>query len=142
MARPSTGLRPLDDLLGGLRVGDNVVWEAGEDTSLAPFIPAFVRASRRARGLVYVSVNVSPPEVLDRFGDAWEPERFLLVDCFTDGLGRGEETFRRFYRSRRAREVRGHRIATADHRSVQTELESIERDLGQGTSYVFDRPPR
>jgi len=138
MARPSTGFRPLDDLLGGLRVGDNVVWEAGEDTSLDPFIAAFIRASRRARGLVYVSVNVSPPEVLDRFGDVWEPERFLLVDCFTEGLGRGEETFRRFYRSRRAREVRVHKIATADPRAVQAELESIERDLGQGTSYVFD----
>src|SRR3972149_4295922 len=73
MARPSTGFRPLDILLGGLRVGDNVVWEAGEDTSLDPFVAAFIRASRRARGLVYVSVNVSPPEVLDRFGGVGGP---------------------------------------------------------------------
>jgi len=139
MARPSTGLRPLDDLVGGLRFGDNVVWETGEDTSVDPFVSAFVRASGKASGLAYVSFHVSPVGVLDRLREEWDPERFLLVDCFTDGLGRSEETFRRFYRSRRAREVRIERIGNpADPDETQAALAAIEQKLGPGTRYVFD----
>ena len=139
MTRPSTGLRPVDDLIGGLRVGDNVVWEAEEDTSVDPFVSAFVRASHKAPGLVYVSFHVSPMEVLDRLREEWDPKSFMLVDCFTDGLGRGDETFRRFYRSRRVREIRVHRVSDpSDSEGVHTALADIERDLGHDTRYVFD----
>lgn len=139
MPRPTTGLRPIDDLIGGLRVGDNVVWEVEEDASVEPFVSAFVRASTRSRGLAYVSFHASPTGVLDRLGDMWDAERFLLVDCFTDGLGRGEDTFQRFYRSRRARAIRVRRIADpADAEGVQATLVEIEQELGHDTRYVFD----
>ncbi len=139
MVRATTGLRPVDDLLGALRLGDNVVWEVEEDTSPDPFVSAFVRASRKAPALAYVSFHVSAKEVLDRLRDEWEPERFLLVDCFTEGLGQGEETFDRFYRTRRAREVRLERIPDpADADRVQAALAQVERELGPGTRYVFD----
>lgn len=139
MPQPSTGVRPVDDLVGGLRIGDNVVWETEEDTTVEPFVSAFLRASGRAPGLVYVSFHVSPVGVLDRLSEEWNAERFLLVDCFTDGLGRGEETFTRFYRSRRARGVKVERIANpGDAEAVQARLAEIEREQGFGTRYVFD----
>jgi transcriptional regulator with XRE-family HTH domain len=139
MIRPTTGLRPVDDLLGALRVGDNVVWETGEDATVDPFVAALVRASRKTPGLAYVSFHVSPTEILDRFQQGWDPKRFLLVDCFTDGIGRGEDTFRQFYRSRRARTVRVHRITDPlQDEAVQVALAGIESELGQGARYVFD----
>lgn len=138
MGRPSTGLRSLDDLLGGLRVGDNVVWEVEEEASVEPFVRAFVRAPRGAE-LVYVSFHVSPTEVLDRFADGWDPRRSLLVDCFTHGLGGGEDTFARFYRSRRARELRVELVREpGDPSAVQEALAGIERRVGRGGRYVFD----
>lgn len=139
MAKPTTGLRPLDDLLGGLRVGDNVVWEAEGGVGLDPFVTAFVRASRRPAGLVYVSFHVSPAAVLDRLEEVWGADGSLLVDCFTDGLGRSEETFGSFYRSRRARKLRVIRVERpGDPEGVQTALAELELELGKGTRYVFD----
>lgn len=139
MGKATTGLRPLDDFLGGLRVGDNVVWETDGDVGLDPFVSAFVRASRRAAGLAYVSFHVSPAAVLDRLDEVWEADRSLLVDCFTDGLGRSEETFGSFYRSRRARRFRVIRVERPeDPGAVQAALAELELGLGKGTSYVFD----
>ena len=42
MERPSTGIDALDELLGGLGVGDNVVWQASDPTEIG-------RASCRER---------------------------------------------------------------------------------------------
>jgi len=139
MARPTTGIRPVDDLMGGLRLGDNVVWTAEGEATLDPFVSAFVRASKRAPALVYVSFHVSPAEVLSRLREVWDPERFLLVDCFTDGLGQSEETFARFYRTRAARGLRLQRVAgAADAAGLQAALADVERGLGADTRYVFD----
>ncbi|HEX2089362.1 MAG TPA: hypothetical protein VHI54_05450, partial [Actinomycetota bacterium] len=85
---PSTGIQSLDGLIDGLRYGDNVVWEIdGPDQT--PFMAAFLRASR-GTPLVYVSLHVSPQAILDRFAAEWDPNNFLLIDCFTDGLARGD----------------------------------------------------
>lgn len=139
MPRPTTGFRPLDDLIGGLRVGDNVVFEAQEDTTPDQFVSAFVRASARTSGLVYVSFHVPPNAVLDRLEAVWDPDRFLLVDCFTDGLGRADATFDRFYRTRRARQLRVTRVPSpADADRVGEMMATLEDDLGPNTRYVFD----
>jgi hypothetical protein len=42
MGRPSTGIGGLDDLLDGLGVGDNVVWQAPEPAHIEPFVHAFL----------------------------------------------------------------------------------------------------
>ncbi|MFN8223372.1 MAG: XRE family transcriptional regulator [Gaiellales bacterium] len=41
---PSTGLPALDAALGGLHWGDNVVWEAAQVSTLAPFVAASAKA--------------------------------------------------------------------------------------------------
>ena len=81
MPRLTTGLRPLDDVIGGLRKGDNVVLEAAEGTTSDEVVLVFARASGRTAGLAYVSFHVPPTAILDRLQRVWDPDRFVLVDC-------------------------------------------------------------
>jgi transcriptional regulator with XRE-family HTH domain len=139
MVRPSTGLRVLDDLIGGVRVGDNLVFETSGEIAIDGFVSAFVRASKRASGLAYVSFHVPPTVVLDRYAADLDLSRAVLVDCYTDGAGGSEPAFERFYRSNEARGARVTRVreaAAVD--AVQRSMTSLEDDRGPGTRYVFD----
>lgn len=139
MPRPTTGLRPLDDVIGGLHIGDNVVLEAEEDTTTDEFVSAFVRASAGTAGLAYVSFHVPPTVILDRLQALWDPRRFVLVDCFTDGLGGSDATFGRFYRSRRARDLQVRRVRDpAAYDRVSATMAELEDGSGPNTRYVFD----
>jgi transcriptional regulator with XRE-family HTH domain/KaiC/GvpD/RAD55 family RecA-like ATPase len=96
--RLSSGVEHLDELLGGLFIGDNVVWfdDAG---SLAPvFCLNFLRISReQGKPLVYVSFDRSPKNLLDKLGPLAEYEGLTILDCFTGGKGAGSEIFLKFY---------------------------------------------
>lgn len=129
----------LDDLIGGVRVGDNLVFETSGEIAIDGFVSAFVRASTRASGLAYVSFHVPPTVVLDRYAADLELSRAVLVDCYTDGAGGSDPAFERFYRSNEARGARVTRVreaAAVD--AVQRSMTSLEDDLGPGTRYVFD----
>jgi transcriptional regulator with XRE-family HTH domain len=66
----STGIGGLDDALGGLLVGDNVVWAhaPGATDTVDAFEAAFATATVTAgRPLVWVTGQRSPAEVRDRF---------------------------------------------------------------------------
>lgn len=139
MTTASTGIPELDRLVGGLRVGDNVLWQVGHGTSADPFVSAFVQEAGDTPGLVYVSLHVPPAAILDRFGDAWDPERFLLVDLFTHGVGGGDPAFVGFRRSARGRGVQIRTVRhPADAASTLGELAEIEHERGRRTRYVFD----
>jgi transcriptional regulator with XRE-family HTH domain len=139
MARPSTGLRPLDDLIDGVRIGDNLVFETDGEVSVDGFVSAFVRASAAAAGLAYVSLLAPPSIVLDRFPADTDPGRTVLVDLYTDGLGASDEASRRGYRKRKEGTARIERVRSAgdvDH--VLTLMTALEDELGPDTRYVFD----
>ena len=137
MARLTTGLRGLDRLIGGLHYGDNVVWESS-GIALDPFVERFIDGSAGSP-TVYVSFHVSPKAILDRFGGALDPERSLVLDCFTDGLGRGQDAFTAYYRSRRRSRVRVERLERPrDPEAVTDALVTLGRELGKGARYVFD----
>jgi transcriptional regulator with XRE-family HTH domain len=140
MRRPSFGLRPLDDLIGGLRIGDNLVLESSSgEVSVDGFVSAFVRQSRGANRLAYLSFHVPPHVVLDRLSGVWDAERHLLVDCYTDGLGGSESAFVRFYRTKLARDFDVLRVEdVADPISVRARMSALEHKLGPNTRYVFD----
>jgi pyruvate, water dikinase len=105
---PSTGLPELDSVLGGLRLGDNVVWQVGSIEEYLPFAKLyFQQAHRQGRKLVYFHFErhdeLIPPGVdaethrLDP-GDGFEtltaeihriitrtgPGAFYLFDCLSD----------------------------------------------------------
>ncbi|MDD3581031.1 MAG: helix-turn-helix domain-containing protein, partial [Desulfobacca sp.] len=99
--RVASGVNRLDFLLGGLFIGDNVIWhdEAG---SLAPvFCLNFIQASQvENKPIIYVSFDRSPKNLLDKLGPLAEYPLLTIIDCFTNGKGSGSEIFLKFYEER------------------------------------------
>jgi KaiC/GvpD/RAD55 family RecA-like ATPase len=94
----STGIPDLDALMGGFRVGDNVILQVDVGTPPRAFTLAFLReALARAERVVYVSFDHSPATVLDSVRDLPEGD-LTVLDCFTHGKGRSESVFLDFYR--------------------------------------------
>ena len=96
--RVPSGVGRLDLLLGGLFIGDNVVWhdDAG---SLAPvFCLNFLQASQlQQKPIIYVSFDRSPKNLLDKLGDLANYPQLTILDCFTSGKGGGSPFFLKFY---------------------------------------------
>ena len=60
--RVSSGLPPLDELIDGLRLGDNVVWQVEDLDDYRRFSEAFLEQSRRdKRSFIYVRFGTHPP---------------------------------------------------------------------------------
>jgi transcriptional regulator with XRE-family HTH domain len=96
--RVPSGVSRLDLLLGGLFIGDNVVWhdDAG---SLAPvFCLNFLQASQlQEKPIIYVSFDRSPKNLLDKLGNLAHYAGLIILDCFTNGKGGGSGFFLKFY---------------------------------------------
>jgi transcriptional regulator with XRE-family HTH domain len=138
MDRPSTGVDPLDELLDGLGVGDNVVWQAADPADVEPFVQALLRSARGTTPLAYLSLRLPPASVLDRFGPVWDPDRFILLDGWTaaphartDRVGVATAGSPSPARVRRLKDPAG-------MDEVNRELAEIEDELGPGARYVFD----
>jgi hypothetical protein len=106
----SSGLESLDKVLGGLRIGDNVVWRIEAIDDYRAFVAPFVAGSRAAgRRVVYIRFAPRPPIVdaaavdavhdLDAFRGFESftvrlhqiirqegPETFYVFDCLSDLL--------------------------------------------------------
>jgi len=96
--RVPSGVNRLDLILGGLFIGDNVVWhdDAG---SLAPiFCLNFLQASEhQEKPIIYVCFDRSPKSLLEKLGPLSEYPALTLLDCFTSGKGKEAGTFVKFY---------------------------------------------
>jgi|UniRef100_A0A7V6A1Z4 transcriptional regulator with XRE-family HTH domain/KaiC/GvpD/RAD55 family RecA-like ATPase len=96
--RVPSGVNRLDLLLGGLFIGDNVVWhdDAG---SLAPiFCQNFIKASeKQGKPIIYVCFDRSPKSLLEKLGPLADYPALTLLDCFTSGKGKEAGTFVKFY---------------------------------------------
>ena len=134
--RPTTGIVALDELLDGLRTGDNVVWQAADSAWVEPFVRAFLAAARGRTPMAYLSFRLSPAAVLDRFDTEWDPDRFILLDGWTNGRQSRPETGATASGSpgARVRQLKD----PADMEQVNRELSEIEDELGPGARYVFD----
>jgi transcriptional regulator with XRE-family HTH domain len=136
MERPSTGIDALDELLGGLGVGDNVVWQASDATEIEPFVEAFLATANGTTSLTYLSFRLPPATVLDRFRRVWDPERFMLLDGWT---GSQDAPPGRRKAIAAASKARVRRLKDpADMEQVNRELAEIEDQVGPGAGYVFD----
>lgn len=96
--RVPSGVSRLDLLLGGLFIGDNVVWhdDAG---SLAPiFCLNFLQASEhQEKPIIYVCFDRSPKSLLEKLGHLADYPALTVLDCFTSGKGKDAGTFAKFY---------------------------------------------
>jgi transcriptional regulator with XRE-family HTH domain/KaiC/GvpD/RAD55 family RecA-like ATPase len=98
----STGIPQLDQILGGLFIGDNVIWydDAG---SLAPvFCLNLIEAAHvRKKPVIYVSFDRSPKNLMDKLGRLSDSPALTVLDGFTHGKGAGADVFLQFYKRRK-----------------------------------------
>jgi len=65
--RVASGVSQLDHLLGGLYIGDNVVWYDDAGSLAAVYCLNFIQASQaQNRPLIYVSFDRSPKNLLEK----------------------------------------------------------------------------
>lgn len=138
MSKISSGINDLDRLIDSLYIGDNVVWEVDAGTSYDIFIKNFImRSFNDSQKVIYVSFNRSPQSVLHELDSFLIPEHFILVDCFTSGKGKNDNTFLKFYDS--SKDISAIRITDPKNIDEFTSiLNSIEDNLPPGARYVFD----
>jgi transcriptional regulator with XRE-family HTH domain/KaiC/GvpD/RAD55 family RecA-like ATPase len=137
----STGIDYLDSLLGGLQIGDNLVWETDAGAYVDLFVEKFARHSLAAgHNLIYVSFNRSPMTIVRKLSDLPYQGNITLLDCFTSGKGDNDATFTRFYETRgHSRDIGVIRVdSPGDVFQFREILNEIEEEKGEGTRYIFD----
>ncbi len=96
--RIATGVSQLDSILGGLFIGDNVVWHDDAGSLAHVFCMNFIQASQaQGRPIIYVSFDRSPRNLMDKLGALADYRPLTILDCFTYGKGEGSEVFLKFY---------------------------------------------
>ena len=137
----SSGVNRLDHLLGGLRIGDNVVWydNAG---SLAPvFCLNFIKASQtEMKPIIYLSFDRSIKNLLEQLGPLADYTSLTILDCFTYGKGKGAELFLKFYEEnasdRSCQIIRVDEPRNADH--VAGAFYGLHKTMEGSVRFVFD----
>lgn len=119
---PPTVHAVLDELAEGIRSGDNVVLQAGEHRDAEAVLRGALRAAPGAA--VYVSFRLPAEEVRSRFADAWDPQRFQLIDCHTPTGDSDDPAVQA--------------VPPPTPQTVRTQLSELSTRLGEGTRYVFD----
>lgn len=96
--RVTSGVSQLDKILGGLFIGDNVVWHDDSGSLASVFCQNFMQASQaQDRSIIYVSFDRSPRNLLEKLGPLTENPSLTILDCFTCGKGASSPVFLRFY---------------------------------------------
>ena len=96
-----TGSKSLDRHLGGLRMGDNVIWYDDAGSLAWSFSRKFISKSLESNiPVVYVTCDRSPKNLLGKLGDLGRSPGLVVLDCFSHGKGEGAEIFTRFHAAR------------------------------------------
>ncbi len=67
--KASTGLAGLDDIVHGLRIGDNVVWQVDNVSDYEQFVAPYVNnAKKQSRRIVYIRFASHPPLLSEKDG--------------------------------------------------------------------------
>lgn len=139
--RMSSGVSHLDRILGGLFIGDNVVWY--DDTgSLAYFFCLnFIQASLALqKPVIYVCFDRPPRNLLEKLGPIAESPDLIILDGFTCGKGDCASTFMRYYEEPNERQLCQVRLLKnpRDMDIVRNELYKIHETLEGDARLVFD----
>ena len=94
----TSGVAQLDRLLGGLYIGDNVVWHDDSGSLASVFCLNFMKASQdQHRPFIYVCFDRSPRNLLEKLGPLARNPDLTVLDCFTCGKGNSSPIFMTFY---------------------------------------------
>jgi transcriptional regulator with XRE-family HTH domain/KaiC/GvpD/RAD55 family RecA-like ATPase len=140
-ARVTSGVSQLDRLLGGLFIGDNVVWHDDAGSLAMVFCMSFILASQaQSKPIVYLSFDRSPKNLLDQLGTLADNPMLTIMDCFTYGKGGGTPVFLKFYEERK--EAPPCRFITVqkprEPEQVIEELYSVHSSLQGDVRFVFE----
>ena len=92
--RVTTGIGDLDTLIGGLYVGDNVIWYDDAGSLSDVFYLNLIRASLKEDApLIYVSFDRSLKNLIEKLGPLGQSSALTVIDCFTYGKGNGADIF-------------------------------------------------
>lgn len=118
----TTGIKEIDNLVGGISPGDNIVWGVDSGAPVDRFVSGFLTADRALGSTVtYVSFNRSPQTITRAYGRDLSPGAFRLIDCFSSGKGNNDKVFLDFYES--ADEQLRSAVVHVGHPSDPAELE-------------------
>jgi transcriptional regulator with XRE-family HTH domain/archaellum biogenesis ATPase FlaH len=94
----STGISHLDNLLGHLRSGDNVIWLDPTGNLAVPFSQSFILASQAlGKPVLYVTFDIPPRELFSQLRSVASNCDLTILDCFTWGKGKGADVYLAFY---------------------------------------------
>lgn len=94
----TSGVDYLDRLLGGLFIGDNVLWLDQAGSLATVFCLNLLQSAREAnQPLVYVTFDRSPRNLFEKLGALAENPNLTILDCFTWGKGSASDIFLSFY---------------------------------------------
>jgi transcriptional regulator with XRE-family HTH domain/KaiC/GvpD/RAD55 family RecA-like ATPase len=138
--RVSSGVSELDRLLGGLFIGDNVVWHDAAGSLASVFCLNFIRTSQaQGRPIIYVTFDRSPKNLLDKLGPLADYPDLTLLDCFTHGKGAGSPVFLKFYESKKKRTCRVVSVGQPrDQHQVMDALYGIHGTMKGDVRFVFE----
>ncbi|MBN1907314.1 MAG: helix-turn-helix domain-containing protein [Deltaproteobacteria bacterium] len=141
MNRIATGVSQLDRILGGLFVGDNVVWYDDAGSLAYAFCLNFMQASEsQDKHIIYVSFDRSPKNLLDKLGALADYEKLTILDCFTYGKGEGSEIFLKFYREKMS-EIKCRIVTSKEPKKVEKVMDAfygIHADMTGDVRFVFE----
>jgi len=137
----SSGIPSLDRIIGGLRIGDNVVWHMESGTFMEVFTGGFLKSSRKeGHRVVLVTFNASPKTLLGRLGAVVNHPDVTMVDGFTWGKGEGARLFAGYYESLYPKlRCKVEKVVDPHRLDVFIEvINRIEEEMPEGTRYLFD----
>jgi len=114
---PTSGTAIVDELIDGVRIGDNLVLEGGTDTPLDLLVDRFVSANRRLAPLVLVNLR--------RPWSAAAPRDAVVLDWSPVLTGE-------------ASPLEGSLAPGAGVEEAIASLEAVDDRVGTGAAYVFD----
>ncbi len=139
--RVSSGVGELDRLLGGLFIGDNVVWYDDAGSLALVFCLNFIQASQsQNKPIIYVSFDRSPKNLLDTLGSLAQYPLLTILDCFTHGKGESNEVFLKFYQNKTVKRA-GRIIPVENPRSVEKTMNAfygVHSTLEGDVRFVFE----
>lgn len=96
--RVTSGVSHLDRLLGGLFIGDNVVWYDDAGSLASVFCLNLIQASEASdKPIIYVTFDRSPKNLVEKLGALAHNAHLTILDCFTHGKGEASDVFLKFY---------------------------------------------
>jgi transcriptional regulator with XRE-family HTH domain/KaiC/GvpD/RAD55 family RecA-like ATPase len=136
----SSGVSELDRLLGGLFIGDNVVWHDAAGSLASVFCLNFIRTSQaQGKPIIYVTFDRSPKNLLDKLGRFADYPGLTLLDCFTHGKGAGSAVFLRFYEGKKKRKCKVVRVdQPRDQNQVMETLYGTHSAMQGDVRFVFE----